>query len=378
MKRGNVLITGGNGFVCMNIAEYFLERGVNVVTVARHKMQEEAEKELSSKKGEFMQVLGDVLDREFLFSLMNDYDIADVINGAAVTPSKESEMENPRQVMDINCIGLMNTLDAARENRIRRFIYLGSVSGYGETCFTSDVLVEGVSQGNPRSLYELSKFTGERSVQRYRELFDMDAYVARIGDVFGNWERRTGVRSYMSLIYQTTAIARKGGKAVLPKPNRIDWVHGKEIAAEVCALMYTDVLQYDTVMYTDLDTLLANSDVISLHCPLFPSTQGIINRETIAKMKDGVMIINNSRGGLIIEEELRDALNSGKVAGAAIDVASTEPVRMDNPLLEAENIILTPHIAWAPKESRQRLMDAAVDNLRAFLDGRAQNIVNSI
>ena len=118
----------------------------------------------------------------------------------------------------------------------------------------------------------------------------------------------------------------------------------------------------NTQEYTDLDTLLANSDVISLHCPLFPSTQGMINRETIAKMKDGVMIINTSRGGLIIEE----------------DFVSTEPVRMDNPLLEAENIILTPHIAWAPKESRQRLMDAAADNLRAFLDGRAQNIVNSI
>lgn len=134
----------------------------------------------------------------------------------------------------------------------------------------------------------------------------------------------------------------------------------------------------NTQEYTDLDTLLANSDVISLHCPLFPSTQGMINRVTIAKMKDGVMIINTSRGGLIIEEDLRDALNGGKVAGAAVDVVSTEPVRMDNPLLEAENIILTPHIAWAPKESRQRLMDAAADNLRAFLDGRAQNIVNSI
>lgn len=242
---GNVLITGGNGFVCMNIAEYFLEQGVGVITVARHRMQEEAEKELSSKAGTFTQVLGDVLDREFLFSIMKNYEITDVINGAAITPSKESEMNNPRQVMDVNCIGLMNTLDAARENEIRRFIYLGSVSGYGETCFTSEVLVEGVSQGNPHSLYELSKYTGERIVQRYRELYGMDAYVARIGDVFGNWERRTRVRSYMSLVYQTTAIALNGGKVILPKPNRIDWVHGKEIAAEVYALMYAARLQYD-------------------------------------------------------------------------------------------------------------------------------------
>lgn len=132
----------------------------------------------------------------------------------------------------------------------------------------------------------------------------------------------------------------------------------------------------DTCRYTDLDTLLTQADVISLHCPLFPSTQGIICKESIAKMKDGVMIINDSRGPLIVEEDLRDALNSGKVAGAAVDVVSTEPIRPDNPLLQAKNIIITPHIAWAPKESRQRLMDIAVENLKTYLNGTPQNIVN--
>lgn len=135
-------------------------------------------------------------------------------------------------------------------------------------------------------------------------------------------------------------------------------------------------LESETCHYADLDTLLAESDVISLHCPLFPDTEGIINKDTIAKMKDGVMIINDSRGPLIVEEDLRDALNSGKVAGAALDVVSTEPIRMDNPLLDAKNVILTPHIAWAPKESRQRLMDIAVDNLKHFADGEPQNVVN--
>lgn len=135
-------------------------------------------------------------------------------------------------------------------------------------------------------------------------------------------------------------------------------------------------LESETCHYADLDTLLAESDVISLHCPLFPSTEGIINKDNIAKMKDGVMIINDSRGPLIVEEDLRDALNSGKVAGAALDVVSTEPIQMDNPLLDAKNVILTPHIAWAPKESRQRLMDIAVANLKAFQDGEAQNVVN--
>ena len=135
-------------------------------------------------------------------------------------------------------------------------------------------------------------------------------------------------------------------------------------------------LESETCRYADLDTLLAESYVISLHCPLFPDTEGIINKDTIAKMKTGVMIINDSRGPLIVEEDLRDALNSGKVAGAALDVVSTEPIKMDNPLLSAKNVILTPHIAWAPKESRQRLMDIAVENLQCFVDGAPQNVVN--
>lgn len=135
-------------------------------------------------------------------------------------------------------------------------------------------------------------------------------------------------------------------------------------------------LETETCHYADLDTLLAQSDVITLHCPLFPETEGIINKENIGKMKDGVMIINDSRGPLIVEEDLRDALNSGKVAGAAVDVVSTEPIRMDNPLLEAKNVIITPHIAWAPRESRQRLMDIAVNNLKCFLEEAPVNIVN--
>lgn len=135
-------------------------------------------------------------------------------------------------------------------------------------------------------------------------------------------------------------------------------------------------LESDSCQYVDLDTLLSQSDVISLHCPLFADTEGIINKDNIGKMKQGVMIINNSRGPLIVEEDLRDALNSGKVAGAAVDVVSTEPISMDNPLLEAKNVLITPHISWAPKESRQRLMDIAVENLKCFLEGRSQNIVN--
>jgi len=137
------------------------------------------------------------------------------------------------------------------------------------------------------------------------------------------------------------------------------------------------VLESSTCHYVEqLDDLFSQSDVIALHCPLFPSTQGIINKENIAKMKKGVLIVNNSRGPLIVEEDLREALDSGKVGGAALDVVMTEPIRKDNPLLGAKNVIITPHISWAPKESRIRLMNLAIDNFRSFLNGTSQNVVN--
>ena len=128
--------------------------------------------------------------------------------------------------------------------------------------------------------------------------------------------------------------------------------------------------------YVGLDELLRRSDVISLHCPLFPETQGIIDREAIAKMKDGVILLNCSRGPLVVEQDMADALNSGKVYAFAADVVSTEPIAADNPLLGAKNCFITPHIAWAPKEARQRIMDTAGANLRAFLAGKPVNVVN--
>ncbi|MBS5433530.1 MAG: D-2-hydroxyacid dehydrogenase [Firmicutes bacterium] len=128
--------------------------------------------------------------------------------------------------------------------------------------------------------------------------------------------------------------------------------------------------------YVALDELYERADVISLHCPLFPATRGMINRESIAKMKDGVILINNSRGPLIVEQDLADALNSGKVYAAGLDVVSTEPIRDDNPLLSAKNCLITPHISWAPRESRERILHITADNIRAFLKGEVQNVVN--
>ncbi len=161
-----------------------------------------------------------------------------------------------------------------------------------------------------------------------------------------------GIIGYGRIGRATAAIARAFGMRVLAYD-----VHGEK--SEL----------------TPLEDLLRESDVISLHCPLFRENTGMINRDTIAAMKDGVILINTSRGPLIREEDLREALLSGKVRAAAMDVLSTEPARMDNPLMGLDNCIITPHIAWANKESRQRLMDVAVENLRQFLAGNPVNNV---
>lgn len=155
--------------------------------------------------------------------------------------------------------------------------------------------------------------------------------------------------------------------------------------AKILKAMNVNVIAYDAFQseagkavaeYVELDELLAKSDFIFLHCPLFPSTQGIINKENIAKMKDGVIIINNSRGPLIVEQDLYDALESGKVAAAAVDVVSTEPIKADNVLLKAKNCIITPHISWATKEARERIMKTTADNVESVIKGAPQNVVN--
>lgn len=155
--------------------------------------------------------------------------------------------------------------------------------------------------------------------------------------------------------------------------------------AKILRAMNVRVIAYDSFQsetgkavaeYVELDELLAESDFIFLHCPLFPSTEGIINKDTIAKMKDGVIIINNSRGPLVVEQDHYEALESGKVAAAAVDVVSTEPIKADNVLLKAKNCIITPHISWATKDARERIMNTTAENIKSVIDGTPVNVVN--
>ena len=130
--------------------------------------------------------------------------------------------------------------------------------------------------------------------------------------------------------------------------------------------------------YVTLEELYVQADVITLHCNLTPENTGMICKDSISRMKDGVILINNARGQLLNEQDVADALNSGKIAAAGLDVVYTEPIREDNPLLGAKNCIITPHISWAPRESRQRIMDMTVENIRAFIKGSPIHVVNGL
>ncbi len=155
-------------------------------------------------------------------------------------------------------------------------------------------------------------------------------------------------------------------------------------AAELAGAFGMNVMAYspslkssDCEGRTDLHTLLSSSDVVSLHCPLTADNQGMINAESLALMKSTAFLINTARGPLVDEQALADALNAGRLAGAGLDVLSAEPPDEDNPLLSAKNCLITPHVAWATGAARARLMDIAVANVRAFLAGNPQNVVNA-
>ncbi len=158
-----------------------------------------------------------------------------------------------------------------------------------------------------------------------------------------------------------------------------------QTSAKIANAMGMNVIAYDLhptddgrklATYVELDELYAKSDVIFLHTFLSPETEGIINKDSIAKMKDGVILINNSRGQLIVEQDVADALKSGKIYAAGLDVVYTEPIKAENPLLSAPNCIITPHMSWGAKEARQRIMDTTIENVKAYIAQSPINVVN--
>ena len=138
----------------------------------------------------------------------------------------------------------------------------------------------------------------------------------------------------------------------------------------------TDQSERKNFRWAEINEVLAQADIVSIHCPLLPETKGLINADSLKRMKRSAFLLNTSRGPVVVEPDLADALNNGIIACAAIDVLSIEPPLKDNPLFKAKNCLITPHIAWATKEARGRLMDIAVNNLAAFINGKRVNVVN--
>ena len=242
-----------------------------------------------------------------------------------------------------------NVVDTARAAALN--IPVSNVPSYG---------TDSVSQAAIALLLELCHHTGHHD----REVHE------------GRWERSgswcfwdypitelagktMGIIGFGRIGHRTGVIARALGMRVIANSRSVNSEYEKE-----------------GFSYVDRKTLFSESDVIALHCPLTGETEGMINSDSITMMKDGVLIINNSRGQLIVEEDLASALNSGKVGGAAVDVVSTEPIKADNPLLKAKNCIITPHMSWGAGKARERIMEITADNIRAFIKGVPQNVVN--
>ncbi len=218
----------------------------------------------------------------------------------------------------------------------------------------------GVAQAVFALLLELTNRTGHHSeeVRRGRWTASPD-FCWWDGDLFELEGCTLGVVGYGAIGRRVAAIGRAFGMQVLATSRS-----------------RTDGAGEDGILFTSIDELFAKADVVSLHCPLSPETEGLINAERLKKMKPTAFLINTARGGLVAEADLADALNSGRLAGAGLDVLSEEPPPSDHPLLQAANCVITPHIAWATRDARQRLIHEVTANLRGFLDGQPRNVVS--
>lgn len=236
------------------------------------------------------------------------------------------------------------------EAAARRGIPVSNVPSYG---------TEAISQHAIALLLEITNHVGHH-----------DAEVRKL--------RRTGPNDWCFWDYPSIGLAGKTmGIIGLGRIGHTTAAVGMALGMNVIAFdTHPDPTLEGKVEYVSLDELYAQSDVIFLHCPLFAETERMINRESIAKMKDGVILINNSRGALVDEDALAEALHSGKIGAAGIDAITNEPIEADHPFMTAPNLFMTPHISWAALECRRKLKDIAVANVEAFLSGEKRNIVN--
>jgi nucleoside-diphosphate-sugar epimerase len=253
MSRASpVVITGGAGFVGLNLAEQLRARGRRVVlfdvgSPPRGTLEElRALREHGAGTGGVEHVTGDVRDEQLLTDVLRRHGAEQLIHGAAITAGREREKTQAARIAYVNVLGTIAALEAARRAGVRRVLVLGTGSVYGASAFAGDELDEGRHLPAPESMYGITKFAAERIALRYRRLWDLDVVVARLAMVFGRWEYDSGVRDTLSLALVATEIAERGGEVVLPAQRFDDWIYGPDVAAALVSLLDAPALHHDT------------------------------------------------------------------------------------------------------------------------------------
>lgn len=231
-----VFITGGSGFIGMNVIEKFLEAGEEIFNYDVTDILPCAGRHFKDLPGSYHYVKGDILDREKLMSSLAESKADTVIHMAVITVTEDRERRNARYIFDVNCGGTLNILDASVACKIKRFLYISSIAAYGDKAFQGEVLEEDMLDVNPDNLYQITKYTSEHLVLRYQKLYDMEIACARLGDVFGPWERPTEFRDKMSAPCITLKYAMEKVQAVLKRPNRTSWVYSRDVGAGIYTL----------------------------------------------------------------------------------------------------------------------------------------------
>ncbi len=240
-----VLITGGTGFIGVNIAEELADEGQEVILLARKPPLPEVTDSLEQRKGKTIFFKGDILDPDSLDQVIRTYAVDTIIHSAVITPDDEREKNESKMIAQVNYMGSIEVLEAAKRAQVQKVLYLSSGSVYGDASYGDPWLSEESTFPRPNALYGINKFAGERAAVRYREIFDMNIIVGRVGGVFGPWERYTGVRDTLSGPFFATRFAVLGETAVLPRPGCKDWVYSRDIAKSAAAMLAADTLSYD-------------------------------------------------------------------------------------------------------------------------------------
>lgn len=225
------LITGAAGFVGLNLSEKFLSRGRKIVMFdASAALPEDAVSTLGKYGTDHTYIQGDVLDGEFVRGVLKDHAITHVIHAAAITPGDERERQHAKRVMQVNLMGTLEVIEASLDHGVERLLYPSSASVYGDSSYDDELLDEVDTTPLPRATYAISKYAAERYVLRARELWGLEAVVARVGAVFGPWEHDTGVRDTLSGPMLASRLAVLGQEAILPRPGPRDWVYSRDVS----------------------------------------------------------------------------------------------------------------------------------------------------